>query len=105
MPIAAMLAAPRVDDGHRSGRLDAHQQGRSVTDRAAGLRLDRIVVRFERSGLGAVTTGTFRNFAVALEYDGVVKSLSVDSAAIDPSTTRDLVVWDGLDALKRTTRF
>ena len=39
--------------------------GAVLPDRTTTSRLDRVVIRFRRDGLGAVTTGTFRNFAIA----------------------------------------
>lgn len=79
--------------------------GAVLPDRTTTSRLDRVVIRFRRDGLGAVTTGTFRNFAVATS-DGVkTTAISIDSKDIDPSVTRDLVVWGDVDTTSRRTKF
>lgn len=79
--------------------------GAILPDRTTTSRLDRVVVRFHRAGLGAVTTGTFRNFAVATHHGDKTTAISIETKAIDPSATRELVVWANVETEARRAKF
>jgi hypothetical protein len=76
-----------------------------LPNRANGLDLDSVVIRFDRAGLGSITPGTFRNFAVATQYGSVASAVSVPSAELNPSASRALVKWRDVHDPQRTTHF
>ncbi|MGN6106800.1 MAG: hypothetical protein ACTHU0_16955 [Kofleriaceae bacterium] len=77
-----------------------------LPSRADGLELERVALRFERAGLGAVTPGMFRNFSMAL-FQGPRKhgTASVLATEIDPTASRDLLRWKDLHERPRVSYF
>src|SRR5262249_27530714 len=76
-----------------------------LPNRADGVDLDSVVIRFERSGLGSITPGAFRNFAVATSYHGNKTAISIPSSELNPSASRTLVDWSDVHDRQRTTYF
>ena len=77
----------------------------ALPSRADGLELDSVVIRFERSWLGSITPGTFRNFAVATTYQSKTTAISIPSSELNPSASRTLVDWSEVHDRQRTTYF
>jgi hypothetical protein len=76
-----------------------------LPNRADGLDLDSVVIRFERAGLGSITPGTFRNFSIATRYRDIKSTTSVQSSELTPSASRTLVKWRDVRFPQRATYF
>src|SRR6185295_8741688 len=81
----------------------------ALPSRADGIELDSVMIRFDRSGLGSITPGAFRNFAVATKYrDSKTDhktAISIPSSELNPSASRTLVDWSDVHDRPRTTYF
>jgi hypothetical protein len=113
-PVASVHAAPyeivAVYTGKNADQTERKIEvkvtnGTILPNRANGLDLDTVAVRFDRTGLGSITPGTFRNFAVATSYRDVTTAVSVPSAELNPSASRTLVKWRDVHDPARTTYF
>jgi hypothetical protein len=98
------LVAVYTDLAHEHSKEVKLVDGAVIPDRADGLSLERIKIRFELAGFGATATGTFRNFTVGAMVAGAKqKVVTVESADINDSTSPDVLVWDTLANPARAT--
>lgn len=71
--------------------------GGVLPDRGEEYTLDRVVLRFDQSGLGAAMTTTYRNFVVGVDVSGKATHSSLQASSVDP--TADVTLLDGADGL------
>lgn len=73
--------------------------GTTIPDRGDEYRLQKVILRFEQTGLGATSLSTYRNFSVGVKRpnDPEKDTFSVEVAKIDP--TFDLTLFEGATGL------
>lgn len=102
--LVAVYAGKNADQTERTIEVKVTNSS-LLPNRANGLDLDSVVIRFDRAGLGSITPGTFRNFAVATQYQSVTSAVSVPSSELNPGASRTLVKWRDVHDPQRTTYF